>query len=67
MTGVRIGQQHGVRQMLAQHVGISNGNHIVEDPIHDQAWLIYPLELAEALAAKMLPSPKSRDLGTLTV
>ena len=59
MTRVGIGQQHGVRQVLAQHVGVSDWNHIVEDPIHDEAWLTYFGELDKALPAEMFPGPKS--------
>jgi hypothetical protein len=64
---VGVGQQHGVRQALAEHVGVSNWNHVVEHSIHDQAWLSYFVELAKALAIRLLPSAKSRDLGPCDV
>src|SRR5271154_108854 len=63
MPGVGVGQQHGVRQVLAQHVRIPDRNHIVEDPVHDETRLSYFAELAEALAVEMLPGTKRRDLS----
>src|SRR5579862_7021437 len=63
MTRVGIGQQHGVRQVLAQHVGVSDRNHIVEDTVHDEAWLTYFGELCKSFAAKMFPGAESCDLS----
>ena len=63
MPSVGVGQQHGVWEMLAQHVGIADGNHIVEDAVGDQAWLAYFGEISKALAAEMFPSSKGRDLS----
>ena len=50
MPGVGVGQQHGVGEMLAQHVGITDWNHIVEDAVNDQARLRDFAELGETLA-----------------
>ncbi len=55
MPGVGIGQQHGVGEMLAQHVGIAHWNHIVEDAVNDQARLRDLAELGEALATVLFP------------
>src|SRR5580658_7480125 len=62
MTSVGVSQEHGVRQMLAQHVGIADWNHVVEDTVYDQTRLSNLAELAEALAADLFPDPKGRDL-----
>ena len=63
MPGVGIGQQHGVREMLAQHVRIANWNHVVEDPVDDEAWLIYFAERGEAFTREMFPGTKRLDLS----
>lgn len=63
MPGVRVRQQHGVRQVLAQHIGISNRDHIVKNPVHDKARLSYFGELAEAIAIGLFPGAKGRHLG----
>ena len=63
MPGVGVGQQHGVWEMLAQHVGIPDWNHIVEDTVDDQARLRYLAELGETLATVLFPSSKCRDLS----
>ena len=39
MASVGVGQQHGVWEMLAQHVGIADWNHIIEDAVDYQARL----------------------------
>src|SRR3984885_15006468 len=49
--------------MLAQHVGITDWNHIVEDAVDDQARLCDLAELGEALATVLLPGAKGRDLS----
>src|ERR1700693_1784895 len=63
MPSVGVGQQHRVWEMLAQHVGIANWNHIVEDAVNDQARLRDLAELGEALATVLFPSAKGRDLS----
>src|SRR5277367_5272139 len=63
MPSVGVGQQHGVWEMLAQHVGIADWNHIVEDAVDDQARLCDLAELGEALATVLFPGAKSRDLS----
>ena len=63
MPGVGVGQQNGVGEMLAQHVGIAYWNHIVEDAVDDQARLRDFAELGEALATVLFPSTKCRDLS----
>ena len=63
MPSVGVGQQHGVWEMLAQHVGIANWNHIVEDAVNDQARLRDFAELGEALATVLFPGAKGRDLS----
>src|SRR5271156_2502918 len=63
MPSVGVGQQHGVWEMLAQHVGIANWNHIVEDAVDDQARLRDFAELGEALATVLFPGAKGRDLS----
>src|ERR1700693_3108940 len=67
VTRIRIGQQHSVRQVLAEHVRISDRDHIVEDPIHDEAWLTYLGELGKAVPGVMFPGPKSCDLSLCNV
>src|SRR5580704_13478086 len=49
--------------MLAQHVGVADRNHIVKDPVYDQAGLMYLAELGETLATVLFPSAKGRDLS----
>src|SRR6267154_5043049 len=63
MPGVGVGQQHGVGEMLAQHVGIADWNHIVEDAVNHQARLRDFAELGEALATVLFPGAKGRDLS----
>src|SRR5580700_3322074 len=63
MPSVGVGQQHGVWEMLAQHVGVADWNHIVEDAVDDQARLRDLAELGETLATVLFPSSKGRDLG----
>src|ERR1700733_2516125 len=63
MPGVGVGQQHGVWEMLAQHVGIADWNHIVEDAVDDQARLRDLAEPGETLATVLFPSSKGRDLS----
>src|ERR1700691_3528378 len=63
MPGVGVGQQHSVGEMLAQHVGIANWNHIVEDAVNDQARLRDFAELGEALATVLFPSAEGRNLS----
>jgi hypothetical protein len=61
VPGVGVGQEHGVRKIFAQHVGIADWNHIVEDTIDDEAWLSDFAELGKALAAEMFPCPEGRS------
>ncbi len=61
MPGVGVGQQHSVGEMLAQHVGIADWNHIVEDAVNDQARLRDFAELGEALATVLFPSAEGRN------
>src|SRR5271170_8387682 len=63
MPSVGVGQQHGVGEMLAQHIGIADWNHIVEDAVDDQARLRNFAELGEALATVLFPGAKGRDLS----
>src|ERR1700678_1917170 len=63
MPSVGVGQQHGVWEMLAQHVGIADWNHIVEDAVDDQARLRDLAELGETLATVLFPSSKRLDLS----
>ena len=63
MPSVGVGQQHCVREMLAQHVGIADWNHIVEDAIDDQARLRDLAEPGETLSTVLFPSTKGLDLS----
>src|ERR1700685_2080371 len=63
MPSVGVGQQHGVWEMLAQHVGIADWDHIVEDAVNDQARLRDLAELGEALATVLFPRAKGRNLS----
>src|ERR1700682_6591279 len=63
MPGVGVGQQRVVWNMLAQHVGIADWNHIVEDAVDDQARLRDLAEPGETLATVLFPSSKGRDLS----
>src|SRR3984957_7771075 len=49
--------------MLAQHVGIADWNHIVEDAVDNQARLLDLAEPGETLATVLFPSTKGRDLS----
>ena len=63
MPGVRIGQEHGSRQMLRQRVGILDRDHLIEDAVHDETRLRDSAELREALPAiAALPRTKRREL-----
>jgi hypothetical protein len=63
VSGIGVGQQDGVGEMFAQHVGIADRNHIVEDAIDDQTWLHDFAELGKTLASVCLPATKGRDLS----
>src|SRR5579859_1484731 len=63
MPGVGVGQQDGIGEMFAQHVGIADWNHIVEDAVDDQARLRDLAEPGETLATVLFPSSKGRDLS----
>src|SRR3984885_7835883 len=63
MPSVGVGQQHGVWEMLAQHVGIADWNHIVEDAVDNQARLRDLAEPGETLATVLFPGAKGRDLS----
>src|SRR5271163_3110352 len=63
MPSVGVGQQHGVWEMFAQHVGIANRNHIIEDAVDDQARLRDLAELGETLATVLFPSSKGCNLS----
>src|SRR5580658_8111408 len=67
MPGVGVGQQHSVGEMLAQHVGIADWNHIVEDAVNDQARLRDFAELGEALATVLFPSAEGRNLSDCAI
>jgi len=67
MPSIGVGQQHSVRQVLAQHVGIPNRNHVVEHPVHDETRLRYFAELSETLTIKMFPGAKGSDLSHCNV
>src|ERR1700722_3017739 len=49
--------------MLAQHVGITDWNHIVEDAVNYQARLRDFGEFGETLATVLFPGAKGRDLS----
>src|ERR1700722_3282962 len=63
MPSVGVGQQHGVWEMLAQHVGIADWNHIVEDAVDDQARLRDLAEPGKTLATILFPSTKGPNLS----
>jgi len=63
VTGVRIGQEHGARQMLRERVRILDRDHLIEDAVHDQARLRDSAELREALpAVAALPRAERGEL-----
>lgn len=63
MPSVGVRQQNRIRQVLAQHVGISNRDHVAEDPVHNQAWLSDLADLREALPAELFPRAESGNLS----
>src|ERR1700691_5237354 len=63
MPSVGVGQQHGVWEMLAQHVGSADWNHMVEDAVDNQPRLRDLAEPGETLATLLFPSTKGRDLS----
>src|SRR5262245_62110405 len=63
MPSVGIGQQHGIRQMLGQKIGVPHWNHVVEYTVHYQARLRDLAQLGEALTLDPLPCAKRGDLG----
>src|ERR1700678_2252669 len=67
MPSVGVRQQHGVWEVLAQHVGIADWNHIVEDAVDDQARLRDLGELGETLATVLFPSAKGCTLSECAV
>jgi hypothetical protein len=63
MPGVGVGEQHRVRQMLAQHIGILDGDHDVENAAYHEAWLSNFAELGESLAGEGFPGAKGGQLS----
>src|SRR5206468_6012288 len=57
-VGVR--QQDGVRQVLAQSVGVGNRNHLVVDTVHDERGMPDGPQFSESLAVKLLPLAECR-------
>src|SRR5918998_1101402 len=66
MASVGIGQQHRSRQVFAQHIGISDRNHVVEDPVHHETRLPDLAELPEPFPTDAFPRAKRRRLTRLT-
>jgi hypothetical protein len=58
--GVR--EQDGVRQVLAQSVGVGHGNHLVVDTVHDERWMTDGPQVSESLAFERFPLTECRDL-----
>jgi len=67
MRGVGKGEQHRVRKVLAQKIGISNWDQHVEHSAHHEAWLANSPELRETLPGKGFPSTKGGDLSLCDV
>ena len=67
VPGVGIGKQHGVRQVLAQQIGIFDWDQDVEHAARHEAWLANFAELSEALAREGFPRAKGGDLGLCNV
>jgi hypothetical protein len=59
---VRISQKNGVRQVLAQPVGVPNGNHLIVYPIYDYSRSLDTFKLGEAIALETFPVPERHDL-----
>ena len=53
---VRVREQDGVRQVLAQSVRVGDGNHLVVDTVHDERGMTDGPELSESLAFERLPT-----------
>lgn len=62
VSGVRIGEKHGVRKILGQPIGVRDGNHLVVDAVHDECGLMNVLEIPEARSGRLLPFTERRDL-----
>src|SRR4030095_7089851 len=62
MSGVRIRQEHRVRQVLAQPVGVRDRNHFVVDSVDDKRRLLDALQLGKGGAAGLLPFTKRSHL-----
>ena len=60
-VGVR--EQDGVRQVLAQSVGVGNGNHLVVDTVHDERGMPDGPEFGESLALEPFPLAECRYLS----
>ena len=63
MAGVGVRQKHGVRQMLAQQIRVSDWNQDVEHAVHHKTGLADFAELCKALAAERLPGAKGGELS----
>src|SRR5580704_6653502 len=55
VTGIGIGEEHGVWQTRAQPVRIANRDHLVVDSVYDQHGLSDILQISETLAAESIP------------
>src|SRR5215470_3747192 len=63
VSGVGIGKQDSVREVLAQCVGIRDGNHFVANAVDDQRRLADLRQICEALTRELFPLAEGGDLG----
>src|SRR5580700_7375427 len=63
MTRVRVDDELGIRDVLAESERVDCGNHDVVIPVCDQHWLHDLLQISVGLAAGLLPSRHRRELG----
>ena len=69
MPGVGIRQQHCIRQMLTESVGVRDRNHLVVNAVDDKRGLVDLRQIREAQAGDVLPVAergdlRGRDLGS---
>ena len=58
VSGVRVREQRGIRQVFGQPVRVAHRNHLVMEALHDQRGMAEAFQVGEPLTAEMLPLAK---------
>src|SRR5262245_2239753 len=62
VSGVWVGEKHGVRKVLSQSIGVRDGDHLVMDAVDDEGGLMNVFEMTEARTDRLFPLAERRHL-----